>query len=156
MGMLTLNYPSGGAGNVTRKNLDPKAWEGYSSALLNIHRSTSELLSKGATALDAATHAVVLLEDCSLFNCGRGAVRNEVAFCPIIPIKACVQVFTRSGTIELEASVSKFPYLYLLFLPSWSDMNKSVHCISTSSIRRLLNSDICSQFQMILIAMDPQ
>lgn len=77
----------GGAGNITRKNLYPHAWEVYSSTLLNIHRSTSALLSTGATALDAATHAVTLFEDSPLFNCGKGAV------------------FTRDGTIELEASV---------------------------------------------------
>lgn len=64
----------GGAGNITRKNLYPRAWEVYSSALLTIHRSTSTLLSKGATALDAATHAVALFEDSPLFNCGKGAV----------------------------------------------------------------------------------
>lgn len=48
------------------------------------------MLESGATALDAATHAVRLLEDCPLFNCGKGAV------------------FTRDGTIELEASVCGF------------------------------------------------
>ncbi|KAF6240041.1 hypothetical protein HO173_001651 [Letharia columbiana] len=77
----------GGAGNYTRENLYPHAWEVYSSTLLTIHRSTSALLSHGATALDAATHAVTLFEDSPLFNCGKGAV------------------FTRDGTIELEASV---------------------------------------------------
>ena len=68
----------GGAGNITRKNLDPKAWESYRSALLNIHRSTSVLLSNGVSALDAATHAVASFEDCPLFNCGKGAVGNLV------------------------------------------------------------------------------
>lgn len=40
-----------------------------------------------ATALDGAVHAVSRLEDDELFNCGRGSV------------------FTRAGTIEMEASV---------------------------------------------------
>lgn len=69
----------GGAGNITRKNLYPKAWEVYRSALLNIHRSTSALLSKGATALDAATHAVAEFEDSPLFNCGKGAVGERAS-----------------------------------------------------------------------------
>ena len=62
----------GGAGNITRKNLHPHAWEIYSAILLTIHRSTSALLSNGATALDAAVHAVTLFEDSPLFNCGKG------------------------------------------------------------------------------------
>lgn len=64
----------GGAGNVTRENLPRESYLEYSAALQRIHRSTSELLSKGATALDAATHAVTLFEDCPFFNCGKGAV----------------------------------------------------------------------------------
>ena len=68
----------GGAGNITRKNLDSHAWKLYSSALLAIHRSTSALLSNGTTALDAATHAVALFEDSPLFNCAKGAV-SELA-----------------------------------------------------------------------------
>ena len=33
-----------------------------------------ELLGQGVTALDAATRAVAMFEDCELFNCGKGAV----------------------------------------------------------------------------------
>ena len=68
----------GGAGNITRKNLSLRAWEEYSSKLLNIHRSTSALLSSGATALDAATHAVSLFEDSPLFNCGKGQPLSDL------------------------------------------------------------------------------
>lgn len=108
----------GGAGNYTRENLYPHAWEVYSSTLLTIHRSTSALLSHGATALDAATHAVALFEDSPLFNCGKGAV-SEMAFCPKICIEIHIQVFTRDGTIELEASVSKSPSFNSLRLLSY-------------------------------------
>lgn len=79
----------GGAGNITRTNLFPEAYDRYATELLIVNGETSQMLGKGATALDAATHAVRLLEDCPLFNCGKGAV------------------FTRDGTIELEASVSE-------------------------------------------------
>ena len=68
----------GGAGNITRENLPPHAWEVYSSTLLAIYRSTSTLLSNGSTALDAATYAVTLFEDSPLFNCGKGAVSIQV------------------------------------------------------------------------------
>ena len=95
----------GGAGNITKQNLDPKAWELYRSALQDIHRSTLALLSNGAHALDAATHAVAKFENSPLFNCGKGAVGDSVP-CQKYPIEICIQVFTRDGTIELEASVS--------------------------------------------------
>ena len=45
------------------------------------------MLNNGASALDAAVHAVSRMEDDELFNCGRGSV------------------FTRAGTIEMEASI---------------------------------------------------
>ncbi|KAI9845093.1 MAG: hypothetical protein M1837_005097 [Sclerophora amabilis] len=78
----------GGAGNITRKNLPPSLWHDYQTALLSVLRSTRELLARPhTTAIDAATHAVALLEDIPLFNASHGAV------------------FTRAGTNELEASV---------------------------------------------------
>lgn len=78
----------GGAGHITRHNLPPNLWAQYRSALMNIESSTQALLhSHMSSALDAASHAVKLLEQNPLFNAGVGAV------------------FTRSGTIELEASV---------------------------------------------------
>jgi len=48
----------------------------------------NKILSAGGTALDAATVAVTVLEDCPLFNAGRGAVFNVV------------------GEHEMEASVT--------------------------------------------------
>lgn len=77
----------GGAGNITHANLPPRRQKEYKASLLAILTSSSALLEKGHTALDVATHAVTLFEDDPLFNCGRGAV------------------FTRTGTIELEASI---------------------------------------------------
>src|ERR1700760_3533492 len=78
----------GGAGNITRENIPPPKLVLYRAALLSILEECNALLSKpGARALDVAVHAVSLLEDDPLFNCGKGAV------------------FTRAGTNELEASV---------------------------------------------------
>ncbi|KAL8797757.1 MAG: hypothetical protein Q9195_000109 [Heterodermia aff. obscurata] len=77
----------GGAGAISRANLPPESYARYAAKLRSVNAETLRLLrDHGATALDAATHAVRLLEDCPLFNCGKGAV------------------FTRDGTIELEAS----------------------------------------------------
>ncbi len=55
----------------------------YEAALRRIHRSTFELLERGATALDAATHAVTLFEDCEFFNCGKGAVCGFCISCGV-------------------------------------------------------------------------
>jgi L-asparaginase len=78
----------GGAGNITRENIPPPKLALYRTALLSILEESNSLLSKpGARALDVAVHAVSLLEDNPLFNCGKGAV------------------FTRAGTNELESSI---------------------------------------------------
>jgi L-asparaginase len=78
----------GGCGNITRANLPTAQWQAYRSALLSILRnSITELSKPNATALSIATLTVSHLENNPLFNAGRGAV------------------FTRAGTIELEASV---------------------------------------------------
>jgi L-asparaginase len=77
----------GGAGAILRSKLPPELYAQYHASLLSYLRSTYERLKNGATALDAAVHAVSLMEDDELFNCGRGSV------------------FTSAGTIEMEASV---------------------------------------------------
>ncbi|KAE8160125.1 nucleophile aminohydrolase [Aspergillus tamarii] len=77
----------GGAGALKRSTLPPSLYAQYQTSLLTYLRSTHALLKSGSTALDAAVHAVTLLEDDELFNCGRGSV------------------FTSAGTIEMEASL---------------------------------------------------
>ncbi|MCJ1351014.1 MAG: hypothetical protein MMC33_000996 [Icmadophila ericetorum] len=78
----------GGAGNITREKLPPQAYRQYWTFLMSTLRVVNNMLTvNGASALDAATYAVEQLETNPLFNCGKGAV------------------FTRVGTIELEASV---------------------------------------------------
>jgi L-asparaginase len=77
----------GGAGAITRANLPPSLYNQYHASLLNYLTTTKALLDSGFSALDAACHAVSLMEDDPLFNCGRGSV------------------FTIDGGIEMEASV---------------------------------------------------
>ncbi|XHG08353.1 hypothetical protein AWENTII_011458 [Aspergillus wentii] len=77
----------GGAGSFHRSTLPPDLYAKYHTSLLSYLRSTNNLLNNGGSALDAAVHAVSLMEDDELFNCGRGSV------------------FTSAGTIEMEASV---------------------------------------------------
>ncbi|KAJ5669611.1 hypothetical protein N7462_010681 [Penicillium macrosclerotiorum] len=77
----------GGAGNIKRETLPPDFYAKHYASLQAYLRATYALLKNGSTALDAAVHAVSLMEDDELFNCGRGSV------------------FTTAGTIEMEASV---------------------------------------------------
>lgn len=99
----------GGAGAISRTNLPVEAYARYAAKLQSVNAEALRLLQNGAPALDAAAHAVRALEDCPLFNCGKGAV------------------FTRDGTVELEASVSfgglgglLFFLLYVLTLLTYS------------------------------------
>lgn len=79
----------GGAGNVTRENLPPSSaqYAAYTAFLRHLLLTGYADLFYGARAVDTACYIVQLFEDHPAFNCGRGAV------------------FTRAGTIELEASV---------------------------------------------------
>ena len=77
----------GGAGNITHESLPPPAYTEFKEALLALRHKTVTSLEAGVDALTAACATVQSLENNTLFNCGKGAV------------------FTRAGTIELEASV---------------------------------------------------
>ena len=64
----------GGAGTINREALSAEAEREYRSALQSILEKGRDALAAGASALDAVTLAVSMLEDCPLFNAGRGAV----------------------------------------------------------------------------------
>ena len=77
----------GGAGAMSRAALSSEKEREFHEALQAILRKGQAILASGGSALDAVTAAVVGLEDCPLFNAGRGAV------------------FTSAGTHELDASI---------------------------------------------------
>jgi beta-aspartyl-peptidase (threonine type) len=77
----------GGAGTISKNELSPEQEAAYHLALSDALAAGYSLLQKGASALDAVTAAVISLEDCILFNAGRGAV------------------FTKTGTHEMDASI---------------------------------------------------
>jgi L-asparaginase / beta-aspartyl-peptidase len=64
----------GGAGNPLGGKVDDEP--AYHQALRDALLAGYELLAGGAPALDAAETAVQSLEDCALFNAGRGSVLN--------------------------------------------------------------------------------
>jgi beta-aspartyl-peptidase (threonine type) len=63
----------GGAGRIS----DP---EKYETSLRAIIEKGATLLAQGASALNAVTHCVTLLEDDPLYNAGRGSVLNAQGF----------------------------------------------------------------------------
>ena len=77
----------GGAGTITRAALSAEQEARYHEALDYVLQGGQAILEKGGSALDAVTEAVFRLEECPLFNAGKGAV------------------FTHAGTHELDASI---------------------------------------------------
>ena len=77
----------GGAGTIARATLTPALEANYRAALSAALATGTALLAQGAPALDAVEATVRSLEDCPLFNAGRGAV------------------FTHDGHHEMDAAL---------------------------------------------------
>lgn len=77
----------GGAGTLTRGAMRADQEALYRDALSRVLMAGQEQLALGASAVDVVVEAVRLLEECELFNAGKGAV------------------YTAAGTHELDACV---------------------------------------------------
>jgi len=77
----------GGAGALPRSEMTPERAAGFHAALRAALGAGQAVLARGGTSLDAVELAVASMEDCPLFNAGRGSS------------------FTREGKIEMEASI---------------------------------------------------
>jgi beta-aspartyl-peptidase (threonine type) len=77
----------GGAGTLLRGQMTPAKEQEYTAALQQALDAGHVVLSKAGSALDAVEAAVRVLEDCPLFNAGRGSV------------------FTAEGTHQMDASI---------------------------------------------------
>lgn len=77
----------GGAGAIPKAEMTPEKEARYKAALDSALTVGETVLAQGGTALDAVTQTVIWLENCPLFNAGRGAV------------------FTHEGKNELDASI---------------------------------------------------
>jgi len=64
----------GGAGTLRRAAMSPEAEASYREALQRILADGAQRLRDGDTALDVVVEAVRQLEECELFNAGKGAV----------------------------------------------------------------------------------
>lgn len=77
----------GGAGELRRQRISGDKESALRETMAHALVSTSTILHKGGSALDAVEQAVRVLEDSPLFNAGRGSVYNH------------------KGTIEMDASI---------------------------------------------------
>lgn len=77
----------GGAGTLIKGTMTPEKEQAYKAALKEALQRGYLILENGGSALEAVEQAVVSLEDCPLFNAGKGSV------------------FTATGTHEMDASI---------------------------------------------------
>jgi len=66
----------GGAGNITPANLPPDKAAQFEAKLTEVLKHGDSILKAGGTSLDAVESCVRMMEDCPLFNAGKGAVFN--------------------------------------------------------------------------------
>ncbi|KAI0790695.1 nucleophile aminohydrolase [Abortiporus biennis] len=66
----------GGAGTMLKENSTPELRAKYKRALSQALQAGYTVLKDGGEAMDAAVAAVATMEDCPLFNSGKGAVFN--------------------------------------------------------------------------------
>lgn len=66
----------GGAGNITKENLPEEIAAQFEAKLTEVLKHGDSLLKAGGTSLDAVESCVRMMEDCPLFNAGKGAVFN--------------------------------------------------------------------------------
>ena len=67
----------GGAGNLVPENYTKEQLEAYTLELNNALEIGKKILANGGTSLDAVEQVIRHLEDCPLFNAGKGAVFNH-------------------------------------------------------------------------------
>ncbi len=67
----------GGAGTILRSSINAEKEKLYTNALQTALNLGYAVLAKNGTAVDAVEAAIISLEDCPLFNAGKGAVFNN-------------------------------------------------------------------------------
>jgi len=77
----------GGAGNMSRADVTPAREAAYRAGLERALRAGHAVLARGGSSVDAVQAAIMVLEDDSMFNAGRGAV------------------LTADGRAELDAAI---------------------------------------------------
>lgn len=77
----------GGAGTILKEDMTPELEQAYRQAMQEAMDAGYAVLENGGTAINSVKAAVVVLEDCPLFNAGKGSV------------------FTKKGLNEMDAAI---------------------------------------------------
>lgn len=98
----------GGAGTLTRADLSADQERDYREAMQQALQAGQALLLQGGSAVDAVVAAVCVLEDCPLFNAGKGSVfthegRNEMD--AAVMDGACSQAGAVAGLVSVRNPV---------------------------------------------------
>jgi L-asparaginase / beta-aspartyl-peptidase len=94
----------GGAGALPKNLYSENEIQSYQSALKESLEAGYSILSQGGSAIDAVVKAVELMEDCPLFNSGRGSVLTSDGRVQMDATLMCGQT-TSSGSVTLVESI---------------------------------------------------
>ena len=70
----------GGAGGVPKGSMSEEREKQYMEKLTEALQVGAAILDKGGSSLDAVESVIIFMEDCPLFNAGKGAVYNDEGF----------------------------------------------------------------------------
>jgi L-asparaginase / beta-aspartyl-peptidase len=121
----------GGAGPMTKENLDTSLERQYRESLAIALHTGKKILEQGGTALDAVEMTIRVMEDNPLFNAGKGAV------------------FTHEGKNELDASIMDGSNLAAGAVAAVTDIKNPIRAarmVMTRSPHVLLSGAGASQF----------
>jgi beta-aspartyl-peptidase (threonine type) len=99
----------GGAGTILKTSMSSEKEAAYKNALSDALAIGYSLLEKGASSMDAVEQVVMSLEDCPLFNAGKGSV------------------FTHNGSHEMDAAIMNGSDLTAGAVAGVSEIKNPVH-----------------------------
>jgi beta-aspartyl-peptidase (threonine type) len=121
----------GGAGVMSRDRMSAERQQEYTYHLDKALNIGDSILKNGGSAADAVVEVVSYLEDCPLFNAGKGAV------------------FTHQGTVELDASIMDGSSLNAGAIAGVNDIKnpiKAVRLVMDKSVHVMLSGKGASVF----------
>lgn len=110
----------GGAGTILRSAMSTELEQEYTTALQEALQAGYSLLQQGKSSLDAVKAAVMNLEDCILFNAGRGAVFGADG-------RQEMDASIMEGRTRMAGAVSAVQHIKNPVELAWTIMQKSPH-----------------------------
>lgn len=121
----------GGAGTVSRTKMTKWKIEAYQQILTRAYTVGFKTLEKGGTSLEAVKEAVMIMEDSSLFNAGKGSV------------------FTHDGNFEMDAAIMDGKKLQAGAVASVSGVKNPIllaECVMKKSKHVLISGEQALQY----------